>query len=764
MSALVTIKPQPLSRGQKMLSESKFFMGYSRWMERKNAFETWPEATRRVMQMHREKYADKMTPELLAYMDEAEAAYNDKAVLGAQRALQFGGAQLRKHEARMYNCSVSHCDRAAFFQEAMYLLLCGCGVGFSVQNRHISKLPKIAARTEKKAKVFQVPDSIEGWADAFGVLLSSYFVDGGTFPEYQGYRVIFDLSLIRDRGALISGGFKAPGPEPLRKALEKCEALLERELAAAASVKAVCGADAVNAEVSVAVRPIVAYDFTMHMSDAVLAGGVRRSATICLFDKNDQEMMTAKTGDWFTHNPQRARSNNSVVLIRSELTREEWAKIMKSVKDFGEPGFIFTVDPDFAYNPCVEIGMRPICVVTGESGFQFCNLTEINGALCTTREKFLRACKAAAILGTLQAGYTNFKYLSDATRRITERESLIGASITGWMNNPEILFDEALLKEGAALIKKVNRAVAKLLGIRPAARTTCAKPSGNASVLLGTASGIHGEHSPQAFRNVQMTSDDPVAELMLNVNPKMVQTSVWDSSGNTLVVSFPIVAKEGSVFKRDLMGVKQLEFVKKAQQWWVESGTDEELCVDKRLRHNISNTISVDDWDAVEQYIFDNRDWFAGISLLGASGDKGYAQAPFTEVHTAEEVKATYGEASVFAAPLIAKGLEAFGSNLWLATDTVKGYGLKVGNGAEDLSKRRFNRRFKEFAAKYFSSDLQKAEFCLKDVYNLNRWDEILADFKDIDFAAALTVQRAEVSADTLGSEACAGGVCELAF
>lgn len=763
MSARVN-QTVPLSRGQKMLSESKFFMGYSRWMDSKSAFETWQEATARVMRMHREKYADKMTPELDEYLTLAEAAYNDKAVLGAQRALQFGGAQLRKHEARMYNCSVSHCDRPAFFQEAMYLLLCGCGVGFSVQKRHINKLPNIAQRTEEKAKVFQVPDSIEGWADAFGVLLSSYFVDGGMFPEYRGYRVIFDLSLIRPRGAPISGGFKAPGPEPLRLALERCEALLERELAAAASVKAVCGEDVSETTVTLAMRPIVAYDFTMHMSDAVLAGGVRRSATICLFDKDDQEMMTAKTGNWFTDNPQRARSNNSVVLIRSELTREEWAQIMKSVKDFGEPGFIFTEDPDFAYNPCVEIGMRPICVETGESGFQFCNLTEINGALCTSREKFLRACKAGAILGTLQAGYTNFKYLSDATRRITERESLIGVSITGWMNNPHILFDEALLKEGAALIKKVNRAVAKLLGIRPAARTTCAKPSGNASVLLGTASGIHGEHAPRSFRNVQMTMDDPVAELMMAVNPKMVQTSVWDSSGNTVVVSFPIVAKEGSVFKRDLMGVKQLEFVKKAQQWWVESGTDEDLCVDKRLRHNISNTISVDDWDAVEQYIFDNRDWFAGISLLGASGDKGYAQAPFTEVHTAEEVAATYGEASVFAAPLIAKGLEAFGSNLWLATDTSKGFGLTLNKGVSDLEKRRFNRRFKLFASKYFKGDLQKAEFCLKDVYNLNRWDEILASMQDIDFAAALTTQREEVSVDTLGSQACAGGVCELVF
>ena len=315
--------------GKKMLSESKFFMGYSRWDGDKNRYETWDEAVSRVMQMHRTKYADKMTPELDSLITFAEKAYKEKKVLGAQRALQFGGEQIFKHESRMYNCSVSHCDRPVFFSEAMYMLLCGCGVGFSVQEHHIAKLPKIRKRYDKKVKVYTITDSIEGWADSFGVLLSSYFVGGGTFPEYEGCQVHFDFSKIRPKGAHISGGFKAPGPDGLRDALVKCEKLLETKVR--------------ECKESVNITPIIAYDFVMHMSDAVLSGGVRRSATICLFSKTDNEMLNAKTGDWYVTNPQRGRSNNSVMLIRDEVTRDEWHEIMKSVKHAGEPKNIWAV-------------------------------------------------------------------------------------------------------------------------------------------------------------------------------------------------------------------------------------------------------------------------------------------------------------------------------------------------------------------------------------------------------------------------------------
>ena len=323
------------AQAKQMMAESKFMMGYSRWMEDKQQYESWDESVERVMNMHREKYQSKMTPELSGLIAFAEQAYKEKLVLGAQRALQFGGKQLKKHVARMYNCASTYCDRPAYFQEAMYLLLCGAGVGFSVQKQHIEKLPSITKRSSKKVKVFQPTDDIQGWADAFGVLFSSYFTEQGTFPEYKGQQVHFDLSKIRPKGSLISGGFKAPGPDGLRLALIKCEEVLEKAVQRGETK----------------LKPIECYDSSMFMADAVLSGGVRRSATICMFSKEDTEMLNAKTGNWFNDNPQRGRSNNSVMLKRDEVTRGEWAEIMKSVKQSGEPGTIWTDNLEFVFNP-----------------------------------------------------------------------------------------------------------------------------------------------------------------------------------------------------------------------------------------------------------------------------------------------------------------------------------------------------------------------------------------------------------------------------
>lgn len=736
--------------GKEMLSQSKFFMGYSRWVDSLGRYETWEESVERVMNMHREKYKDVLTPELEELISFAGEAYKEKRVLGAQRALQFGGPQIFKHEARMYNCSVSHCDRPRFFQETMYMLLCGAGVGFSVQKHHVAKLPKIRKRFEKKSKVFIVPDDIEGWSDSFGVLLSSYFEDGGEFPEYKGCKVHFDFSKIRPKGAEISGGFRAPGPDGLRTSLQKCEELLDNLIG--------------DNKGAVAVKPITAYDFVMHMSDAVLSGGVRRSACLALFSKDDEEMLNAKTGDWFVTNPQRGRSNNSAMLIRDELTREEWAGIMKSVKDFGEPGFIFSENKEFLFNPCVEIGMLPINAETGESGFQVCNLTEINGGKCVTKQDFEIACKAGSILGTLQAGYTNFRYLSNTSKEIIEREALIGVSITGWMNEPEVLFDKQNMIDGAEEVKKWNKVVAEMIGINQAARTTAVKPSGNASTILGTASGIHGEHSPLYFRNVQVNEQDDVLGPIMKYNPKMVEDSVWSGTGTDKVVSFPIISKEGSIYKSDLLGVKQLEYVKLAQQYWVEHGTNVELCVDPDLRHNVSNTITVDDWDEVEQYIFDNRKWFAGISLLSSMGDKAYPQAPFTEVFTAQQIMEKYGESSMFASGLIVDALHAFNKNLWMACDTVNGWGMKLDpEDSGDLLRRDWVRRANKYADNYFDGDVLEMTNCLKDCFNLHKWKTIGRTMKNIDFSDELH-EKHFISVDSMGAQACAGGACEINF
>lgn len=306
---------------------------------------------------------------------------------------------------------------------------------------------------------------------------------------------------------------------------------------------------------------------------------------------------------------------------RDEITFEEFAAIMDSVKHSGEPGFIFTDDYDFTYNPCVEIGKRPL-TADGRSGWQACNLAELNGAKCTTPEAFYEACKAGSIIGTLQAGYTDFEFLSAASKEIIEREALIGVSATGWMNNPDVMFDEEVMRKGAQIVKEWNKKIAEIIGINQAARTTCCKPSGNASVLLQTASGIHGEHSPRYIRHVQLNDESEVLHTIKELFPYMVESSVWSSNGTDSVVAFPIVTKEGSRYKSDLLGVKQLEYVKKAQQVWVEEGTNVELCTHPKLRHNVSNTISVDDWDQVTEYLYENRQWFCGVSLMSSRGIK----------------------------------------------------------------------------------------------------------------------------------------------
>ena len=397
---------------RKFLSETKFYEGYSRYIEEDRRYETWDEAVNRVIEMHDQNYNNKSN-ELAPYMEEARKAYKEQRVLGAQRALQFGGDQLMKHQMRMYNCTSSYADRPDFFGELFYILLCGAGAGFSVQTHHIQKLPKLQVRS-KQAKGYIVEDSIEGWSSALDVLMSSYFVGGGKYPDYEGRRVFFDLSQIRPKGAKISGGFKAPGPEGLRRSLDKIEHLLQGIV--------------LDSKEPVNIKPINVYDIAMHAADAVLSGGVRRSATICLFSPEDEEMMNAKTGSWFVENPQRARSNNSAVIVRDKTSADQFGRIMESVKQFGEPGFVFVESTEHTTNPCVEIGMFP--QIDGESGWQGCNLTEINGGTCHTKEDFYQACRAASILGTLQAGYTDFKFLSDTSKKIFDREALLGVSIT----------------------------------------------------------------------------------------------------------------------------------------------------------------------------------------------------------------------------------------------------------------------------------------------------------------------------------------------
>lgn len=391
-------------------------------------------------------------------------------------------------------------------------------------------------------------------------------------------------------------------------------------------------------------------------------------------------------------------------------------------------------------------------------------MTEINGSFCNTEDAFYDACVAASVIGTLQAGYTKFPFLSEASKEIFERESLIGVSITGWMNNPEILFNEKVQRKGAELVKKLNKEVAALIGINPAARCTAVKPSGNASVLLGTASGIHGEHSKRYIRHVQMNKESEVAQLFEKHLSTMVEQSVWSANASDIAVCFPVETPEGSIFKENLLGVKQLEYVKNAQQNWIEYGTNVDLCVDKNLRHNVSNTITVDDWEAVTKYVYENRQWFCGISFLAATGDKAYPQAPFTEVLDEQEIIKKYGAPAMFASGTVTRALDAFNGNLWNACSTALGWGEDLSNETHDNAmKREWVRGFKKFANNYYNGDLQKTSDLLKEVYNLHKWCKIVSSIRSVNWVEELQKKRF-TDVDTMGAIACSGGTCEITF
>lgn len=726
---------------REFLSQAKFYEGYSRFNTEKGRYENWTEAVDRVMNMHKTKYAHLVgNPEFDSMIARITDAYKEKLFLGAQRALQFGGEQLLKHEMRLYNCSGSYADRPAFFNEFFYILLCGAGAGYSVQKHHIAKLPAIKPRS-RHVRTHVIEDSIEGWADALAALMSSFFVGGGVMPQYEGKCVYFDPSLVRRKGSMISGGFLAPGPKPLIDALFKVEAILNE--------RAQFGF----------LRPIDVYDISCHVADAVLSGGVRRAATICLFSPDDTEMLNAKTGNWYNLEPQRARSNNSMVLLRNQVTLEFFLKTMESVKQFGEPGFIFVDDLEQVFNPCVEISFFP--QIDGESGWQQCNLVEGNGAAIKSKEDFFRMCHVAAELGTIQAGYTNFKYVSDATRRITEREALLGVSLTGWMNSPDILLDADTLRKGVEIIMETNKKVAALLGINPAARATCVKPSGNASTLLGCAPATQGEHSERYLRISQMNKDTPVAKLMVEKNPYMIEESVWSEGKTDYVIMWPVIAPKGSKFKDDLHGTKFLENVKFIQDNWIKPGVNLDLCVNPKINHhNVSNTVTVknDDWENVAKFVYENREYFAGISFISETGDKDYAQAPFTAVLTPSQIVKKYGDAALFASGLIVDSRNGF-RDLWDACNIAINNGVPAGELKDTQSE--WIRRFHKFADNFFGGDLKKTEYCMKDVDLLHKWNKIQQTIVPVDFNEHFD-QQIMIDVDTMGAVSCSAGVCEL--
>lgn len=1053
------------NKGKKFISDLKFYSDYAKWREEDSRYETWEEACESVMDTHRKKYAH--IPEIMPFIDEAEKYYKNKFLLASQRNLQFRGEQILDKNERLFNCSTLYLDKMENIHKAFYLTLCGCGVGVNMLKKWTKKLPNLKPRNTEVVKNFIIPDSIEGWADAAGILISSYCETDAPFPEYQNCIVRLDYSQIRPKGAHISGGFKAPGPDGLKQSLENVEALLERE----------------TANGTKKIRSIVAYDVLMHLADATLSGGVRRSAVSIIIDQDDEEMINAKTGNWRAENKQRERSNNSVGLMRGQFSydkfvdlvklnngmsdigfaflnneyevfnpcqpsyakvltpdgirefkdidagsviwsKEGWTKVVKKWKTGVKPvykyqttsgifygtenhqivqngvkvevkdaesidiirgkndssyiidtqdvmdglvigdgsvhkasndlvvlhigkddadyftsevkdhilnhrhgihetaysvnttissdelpktyerkvperfikdtnklvgflrgifsangsvcgnritlkttskniledvqlmlnsigiksyyttnkasnvkfkngeyickesydlnitsdrdifvktiGFIqgykndkiktvnstkskhsheiinieclgedevfdITVDNDsHTYwtqgcdvSNCFEIGMTPILDVEKEiTGIEFCNLAEGNAKACIRNgsldvDGFYKMCQVLSIIATLQAGYTDFPYLGEVTEEIVKREALIGVSITGWMDNPE-LFSPEILERGAQIVNETNKKIADIIGINPAARTTTSKPSGNASVLLGCASGIHPEHSKRYFRNMQLNKETETARWLEENMPEILEDSLWSATGSDWVVSAPIENSEISIFKKDIGSIDHLEKIKLVQKHWISAGKNKELCIMPDTMNNVSCTVIVDDYDNVARYVYENQEDFTAVSFLSDFGDKDYPQAPFTSVLDSGELLERYGDGVMFASGLIVDGLHVFNDNLWDACDYLVNKDRKLeGTRTEVLLKKDWLRRARQFSRNYFKSNVEEMIYCLKDVHLWFKWNKITKSFKDVDFEKILTKPKYNDVAD-YAAQACSGGQCEI--
>jgi len=1115
-----------LKKERNFLANLKLYSDYLGYRDDLNRYETWDEAVDDVMNTHRKKYSHYLQ-DLEPYLKEATEAYKEKRFLASQRMLQFRGDSLFNHEFKAYNCLVLYSDKPSYLGNAFYLLLCGCGVGLNMMTPFVDLLPPIQSRT-KGTKTFKIPDNIEGWAQAAHILVNSYLSYGSSdkFKEYNGYVIKFDYSEIRPRGSRVGRRFKAPGPDGLQKSFEQIEALM-------------------NSYVEDFEKPfssLIAYDIFMHLSDAVLSGGVRRSACSIIISPEDHDLVNAKVGNWREKNPQRARSNNSVGLLRHKFTEQEFRDLVEKNDGMSDLGFVFlnniyeilnpcvigetwvntsegvkqvydlidrpfnaVVDgkeysskgfwlvgskksinlkfksgrditltnghmlklqtgqwmraedirmgeavllnnnrtftkpvdyssPDFSKgylvgsvigdgnfsklsaeikfwdnksemhsmcldhlsnaemlnsrhrehkesklatyscltsnkvydlmkdlgcvtdsgdkilgdsclkqsseftvgflqgyfdadgsvqgniekgvsirltssdmknmknvqelllslgivstiykdrqpegyrtlpdgkggqaqywcraghelvisrdsileyqrlinfsNPdkkkhlselldsysrslyksnfydevtgiedagyqmvydcsvedvhafsanglvahnCFEIGFTPLIfdysdksimerimksdptLLTDGSirtAIQCCNLNEGNAQLCKTEKDFYLMCRTAAIVGTLQAGYTNFANIEDCledTIYVSQKEALLGVSISGWCNQPW-LFNPEVLQKGAKIVLDTNEEVAKIIGINPTARATTVKPSGNSSVILGCASGIHPEHSEKYFRVMQLNKDTEVGVWVNKNMPLLLEEGVYSSNQTDYAVFVPIENDPGTLYKEELQGVKHLELIKLVKDNWVNYGKVEERCIVSTTSHNVSNTVIIDDREEIIQYLMKNQDSFTAVSFITLFGDKDYNQAPNTSVLTFEEIADKYGKGCLFASGIIVDGLHYFNQNLWDACEHILYNKTPIGTREQVLLKNSWIARVKKFAKNYFKNDINRTIYCLKDVHLCHKWESITREMKDVDFTEILKAP-VYLELDTMGAQACHGGSCEI--
>ena len=577
-----------MNNNNKILSDITVHMKYAKYIPELNRRETWEELVTRNKEMHQKRY-----PDLYNEIEENYRYVYKKKVLPSMRSLQFSGKPIEISPNRLYNCSYLPIDHVDSFSECMFLLLSGCGVGYSVQKHHIKELPEVTKPFEKRTRRFVIGDSIEGWSDAVKVLIKSYL------GPKRSSKVKFDYSDIRPKGArLVTSGGKAPGPQPLKECLLKIKGILDAK------------------DDGTMLTTLEVHDIVCHIADAVLAGGIRRAALISLFSAYDEEMISCKSGSWWEHNPQRGRANNSAVLIRHKITKEFFTQLWKRIElsGSGEPGIYFNNDKDWGTNPCCEIALRP---------FQFCNLCEVNVSNVEGQDDFNNRVKAAAFIGTLQAGYTEFHYLREIWQETTERDALIGVSMTG-IGSAAVLQQD--MQEGANIVKAENARVSKLIGINRAARTTCVKPAGTTSLVLGTSSGIHAWHNDYYIRRLRVGKNEAIYKYLVKNHSELVEDEYFRPH-DTAVIEIPQSAPKGSILRTE-SAFDLLERVKRVATEWVNPGHRT-----GSNTHNVSATISLkkEDWDKAGEWMWKNRDCYNGLSVLPYDGGT-YTQAPFEDI------------------------------------------------------------------------------------------------------------------------------------
>ena len=769
-----------MTESKRALSDYIYQSKYSLYREDLGRKEVWEESVERIYQMHLTHLGIHAPAALqdewfMEQLHEAIDYYKQKKFVGSQRNLQFGGEPVLKSSAKSYNCSYSHCDRLEVFRETEWLLLSGCGCGLSVEQAHVDKLPDLLPLEEllEESEVFRIPDSIEGWSDAIHRLLEFFFVPGTTRP-------VFDYTDIRPKGSKIAGRFLAPGPDGLRIALDNIRKLLREAVTA--------GQRRLSA--------LQCTDIIAHLADSVLSGGVRRSALMILFSPEDEEMVNCKHGDWFSTNPQRARFNMSAALDRGQVAREVYERLFEAMRTSGDPGLYWRDEFGIGCNPCCEIGFRPVDQY-GNTGWQVCNLVSINGLCCTTEEEFYKICRCASTLATVQATYMDFAYLSPATRNIIESDPLIGVSIGGIMNNPQVLTNPNILSVGAMQVRQQNAKVARILGINPATRTTCVKPDGTVSLLLGMTSGIHGAYAKRYLRSVEANIEEPNLKAYEEANPKAVQPNIFKPTTDKKIF-FPIEESEETLLRSELAGLKLLEYVKLVQQSWVIPGMTD---MNSPIKNNVSNTVDVpnDQWDVVRDWVWENQDYIAGVTFLSSYGDMDLPQAPMCRVATPEEILREYGVGSMFASGLVVEAIEVFG-DLWKACESAQGRGeqlfvsdhalvdylqkndldeatiteeerkhilatlnAKLNDKVENLAaKRDIVRRIIKFAANYCRGDVYKAVNLLKSVNNLHLFELLKKTYKPVDWKMVDFGGKRYANADEQASQSCFGGACEI--